>query len=87
MGYMGVERLKNIISLKKKYNLNICGFYDPKIKTVNKEAISIFLSNLHYVKTVNVGQLGLFKKHQKKAIDILNFIKKEYPNITSTKNE
>ena len=60
---------------------------NPKIKTVNKEAISIFLSNLHYVKTVNVGQLGLFKKHQKKAIDILNFIKKEYPDITSTKNE
>ena len=34
MGYMGVERLKNIISIKKKYNLNICGFYDPKIKTI-----------------------------------------------------
>ena len=60
---------------------------NPKIKTVNKEAISIFLSNLHYVKTVNVGQLGLFKKHQKKAVEILNFIKKEYPNVALTKNE
>ena len=26
--------------------------------------LNTFLSNLHYVKTVNVGQLGLFKKHQ-----------------------
>jgi hypothetical protein len=57
-----------------------------KLKKETKKLLA-FLSNLHYVKTVNVGQLGLFKKHQKKAIDILNFIKKEYPDITSTKNE
>lgn len=41
MGYMGVERLKNIISLKKKYNLNICGFYDPKIKTVKLKGANL----------------------------------------------
>ena len=35
MGYMGTERLKNVISLKKKYNLNICGFFDSKIKQLN----------------------------------------------------
>jgi hypothetical protein len=58
-----------------------------KLKKETKKQLAFFLSNLHYVKTVNVGQLGLFKKHQKKAIDILNFIKKEYPDITSTKNE
>ena len=45
---------------------------NPKINTKNKNVINVFLSNLHYVKTVNVGQLGLFKKHQKKAKEILN---------------
>ena len=59
---------------------------NPKINSKNKNVINIFLSNLHYVKTVNVGQLGLFKKHQKKAKEILNFIKQEYPNIAVTKN-
>jgi hypothetical protein len=38
---------------------------NPKINSKNREVINNFLSNLHYVKTVNVGQLGLFKKHQK----------------------
>ena len=41
MGYMGTERLKNVISLKKKYNLNICGFYDPKIKTIKLKGINL----------------------------------------------
>jgi len=59
---------------------------NPKINSKNKNVINIFLSNLHYVKTVNVGQLGLFKKHQKKAKEILNFIKQEYSNIAVTKN-
>jgi len=54
---------------------------NPKINSKNRDVINVFLSNLHYVKTVNVGQLGLFKKHQKKAKEILNFIKKEYPDV------
>ena len=54
---------------------------NPKINTKNKEVINNFLSNLHYVKTVNVGQLGHFKKHQKRAKEILELLKKEYPNI------
>ena len=54
---------------------------NPKINTKKREVINIFLSNLHYVKTVNVGQLGLFKKHQKRAKEILELLKKEYPNI------
>ena len=54
---------------------------NPKINTKNREIINTFLSNLHYVKTVNVGQLGLFKKHQKRAKEILELLKKEYPNI------
>ena len=59
---------------------------NPKINIKSKEAINTFLSNLHYVKTVNLGQLGLFRKHQKKAIEILSFIKQEYPNVTVTEN-
>ena len=54
---------------------------NPKINTKNREVINNFLSNLHYVKTVNVGQLGLFKKHQKRGKEILELLKKEYPNI------
>ena len=34
MGYMGSERLKAICNLKKKNNINILGFYDPKIKVI-----------------------------------------------------
>ena len=54
---------------------------NPKINSKNREVINNFLSNLHYVKTVNVGQLGLFKKHQKRGKEILELLKKEYPNI------
>ena len=58
---------------------------NPKINTKNREVINNFLSNLHYVKTVNVGQLGHFKKHQKRAKEILELLKKEYPNIDMEK--
>ena len=59
---------------------------NPEINVKNKEAINLFLSNLHYVKTVNVGQLGLFKKHQKRAKEILKFLKKEYPKVGQKNN-
>ena len=60
---------------------------NPKLKTKDKDVINLFLSNLHYVKTVNVGQLGLFKRHQKKAKEILNFIKQEYPDVAAEKRK
>ena len=60
---------------------------NPKINSKNQDVIKVFLSNLHYVKTVNVGQLGHLKKHQKKAKEILNFMKEEYPNVAAKKNE
>lgn len=59
---------------------------NPKINVKNKEVINLFLSNLHYVKTVNVGQLGLFKKHQKRAKEILKYLKKEYPKVGQKNN-
>lgn len=41
MGYMGKERLKSIIDIKKKFNLNIIGYYDPNIPyiKINKKKI------------------------------------------------
>mgnify|MGYP001203428711 CR=1 FL=1 len=36
MGYMGQERFKAIINIKKFTNLNILGFYDPKVKKIKK---------------------------------------------------
>ena len=60
---------------------------NPKINSKNRDVMNIFLSNLHYVKTVNVGQLGLFKRHQKKAKEILGFIKREYPNVAVNKKK
>ena len=53
-----------------------------KVKTVNISEI-----NENSVKTVNVGQLGLFKRHQKKAKEILNFIKEEYPDVAAEKRK
>jgi len=41
MGYMGVERLKTIIKLKKKYNLNIKGFFDPYVKNINVKGLKL----------------------------------------------
>lgn len=35
MGYMGRERLKLIINLKKRFNIKILGYYDPKISSIN----------------------------------------------------
>ena len=34
MGYMGSERLKAMVNLKKKNKINILGFYDTKIKSI-----------------------------------------------------
>ena len=51
MGYMGVERLKNIINLKSKYKLNICGFYDPKIKKIKLNGLN-FESEKNFSKSI-----------------------------------
>ena len=54
MGYMGFERLKAIYFFRKKYKLNILGFYDPKIKKINYKNLKIksekFFSNKYLIK-------------------------------------
>ena len=45
---------------------------NPKINSNSEKAIKELMSNLHYVKTVNLGQLGLFREHQKRAKQILD---------------
>ena len=50
MGYMGAERLKAAINLKKKNKINILGFYDPnvqKIKLQKQTEPIIFPSTLN----------------------------------------
>ena len=47
---------------------------NPKINSNSEKAIKELMSNLHYIKTVNLGQLGLFREHQKRAKQILNYI-------------
>ena len=56
---------------------------NPKINSNSEKAIKELMSNLHYVKTVNLGQLGLFREHQKRAKQILDYIYKEYPDSKS----
>ena len=54
MGYMGSERLKAMMNLKKKYKINILGFYDTRIKTIQvykkKFKCSKFLNKKFFLK-------------------------------------
>ena len=54
MGYMGSERLKATINLKKKNNINIVGFYDPEIKTIKIKNL-IFKSEKKFRKSLFRG--------------------------------
>ena len=56
---------------------------NPKINSNSEKAIKELMSNLHYIKTVNLGQLGLFREHQKRAKQILNYIYNKYPDSKS----
>ena len=51
---------------------------NPKLMTKDNDVIRNFLSDVHYLKTVNIGQIGWFKKQRQKAKQILTFLKKEY---------
>jgi hypothetical protein len=51
---------------------------NPKLRTKDKEAIHNFISELHYLKTVNIGQIGWFRKQKQRAIETVEFLKKEY---------
>ena len=51
---------------------------NPKLMSHDKEIIRNFLSDLHYIKTVNVGAIGWFKKQKQRAENTLAYLKKEY---------
>jgi hypothetical protein len=51
---------------------------NPKLMTKDKDVIRNFLSDVHYLKTVNIGQIGWFKKQRQKAKQILAFLENEY---------
>ncbi|TAL50689.1 MAG: hypothetical protein EPN92_01405 [Chitinophagaceae bacterium] len=51
---------------------------NPKLMTKDKKIIQVFLSEIHYLKTVNIGQIGWFKKQKRRAETTLAFIQKTY---------
>ncbi len=51
---------------------------NPKLLTKEKHVIRNFLSDVHYLKTVNIGQIGWYKRQKEKARATLVFLQKEY---------
>ena len=51
---------------------------NPKLLTKDKKLIQQFLSELHYLKTVNLGEIGWFKKRKTQAETTLHYVQKEY---------
>ena len=51
---------------------------NPQLKNTNKEAIETFCGDIHLLKTVNIGQIGWFRKQRERAMNTLEFLKKEY---------
>jgi hypothetical protein len=51
---------------------------NPKLLTKDAKQMQKFLSELQYLRTVNLGQLGWFKKRSELAKNIVGFIKEEY---------
>jgi hypothetical protein len=51
---------------------------NPKLLTKDPKQMQQLLSELQYLRTVNLGQIGWFKKRVELAKNIVAFIKKEY---------
>ena len=51
---------------------------NPKLLTKDKKLIRQFLSELQYLRTVNLGELGWFKKRLIQAEGTVKFIKQQY---------
>ena len=51
---------------------------NPKLLTKDKKILRQFMSELHYLKTVNFGQIGWFQRQKQRAIITLAFLQKEY---------
>ncbi len=53
---------------------------NPVVNISDTKALSTFLSNIHYVKTVNLAQLGWYKEHKRRGENILTYLNKQYPS-------
>lgn len=51
---------------------------NPVLMTHDKDVIRNFLSDVHYLKTVNIGQIGWFRKQLDRARLTLSFLQNEY---------
>jgi hypothetical protein len=51
---------------------------NPRLLTKDKKLLQQFMSELHYLKTVNFGQIGWFKNQKARAEVTLAFIQKVY---------
>jgi hypothetical protein len=51
---------------------------NPRLLTRDPELIRNFLSEVNYLKTVNIGQIGWFIKQKERAKSTLEFLQKEY---------
>lgn len=51
---------------------------NPKLLTKDKKLIMGLLSELQYLRTVNLGEIGWFKKRKAQAESTLAFVEKEY---------
>ena len=51
---------------------------NPKLLTLDKAKMREFLSELQYLRTVNLGQLGWFKKRIEKAKGVIAYIRDQY---------
>jgi hypothetical protein len=51
---------------------------NPKLLTKDKKILRQFMSELHYLKTVNFGQIGWFQRQKVRATTTLAFLQKEY---------
>jgi predicted dehydrogenase len=78
MGNMGIKHLDSIFKLKKKYNLNFVGFYDPKINKINygkkiffseKKLTKTFITNLKIDLCIISTPHNHVKKYFKKFVN------------------
>jgi hypothetical protein len=51
---------------------------NPKLLTKDKKILRQFMSELHYLKTVNFGQIGWYKRLKSRAEITLAYLQKEY---------
>lgn len=51
---------------------------NPRLLNKDPKLIREFRSELHYLKTVNIGQVGWFRRQKERAQNTLEFLKKEY---------